>query len=144
MTQRWAPAGGRKLQCREHKEVFEPPHVCPGCVVEPGDPDEDEADEVEDPRLDGVSDQELRLARYGKYARRIAGEVLRGTRACIGEKSEPLMVAAKYLDISIKAIGRAAEMAQRREDWAITKRLERQLRRHMADKEKVREQEARN
>ena len=116
----WRHRDDGQVECLRHGLVFPMAHECADCIT---DPPPDEAGPPPAEYTYGLIEHEREFERVAKVASGLADEVVSGVRA-VGERSDPMTVAAKLMDVSIKARRAAAELCQGREAQQRVERLE--------------------
>lgn len=124
----WEPDPERPggLRCKPHKQRFVPPHACPGCDTDPGNPLDGEVDAplAEPPRGCATTEQHERdLTAIAKFAEKASRDLKK-----TGRSSKTQNAAVKWMEIAVKARRIAYEQAARREDEEIVRRREKRQR----------------
>lgn len=123
MASFWRPIEGGKVVCTKHDKVFRPgPEVCPSCGL---DEAQEFSDQLAEPIDDGIREGLPNCLEHEAWLVKLSNDMLRLAKKLRG----PTLVAAriKAVDAAIKARRAALELARRREDWAMTQRLERAI-----------------
>lgn len=109
-----------------HASVFPAGHECSECVTDP--PPVDESGSAEPVYTYDLAQHERAFESIAVQAKEYADAIADGTRALTSERSEPMMVVAKLMDVAIKARRAAVELCSRREAQQRVEGLELRLR----------------
>jgi hypothetical protein len=136
----WKPTKDGKIECTRHEATFPKGGVCALCAVDPPPASSDGAPAAKKRRprrgkLASTADHEAAFMAIAELADEWARQEDEDARNWVPPAGDVKVVggpsrgtAAKLLDVSIKARRAACALAQAREDWANTERLEKAAR----------------
>lgn len=124
----WRHRDDGQVECLRHGAVFPSAHECAACVA---DPPPVEGESAPPELTNDLAGHEAAFERTARRADRLAAEVASGKRT-VNERTEPLAIVAKLLDVAIKARRAAAELCEKREAQQRIEGLERALRKFHA------------
>lgn len=122
----WRHRDDGQVECLLHASVFPPGHECSECVTDP--PPGDNSADVEPVYTYYLARHEQAFEALAVQAKEFAEAVADGSRSLVSNRSEPMMVVAKLMEVSIKARRAAVELCAKREAQQRVEGLELRLR----------------
>ncbi len=122
----WRHRDDGQVECLRHASVFPPGHECSECVTDP--PPVDGSADAEPVYTYDLAQHEQAFEALAVQAREFAEAVADGSRSLVSDRSEPMMVVAKLMEVSIKARRAAVELCAKREAQQRVEGLELRLR----------------
>lgn len=114
-------AVGDQTYCTKHLSYTPRGVPCAACVADPKVPLGDREylrtlPPKEKPSVKVSVQCELKLMKLANSCNKIASELLSGKRGTINDRTEPAMLAAKFLELAARGFGRVGDMALKREE----------------------------
>lgn len=118
---------GDQTHCALHDISTDRGVPCPSCVANPKIALSDR-DVVHVQQRRNTAFYEDRLLIIADSCEKIAAELLAGDRDTISERTEPAALAAKFLEVSARSLGRCIDVAAKREDREELESMQRTIR----------------